>query len=190
MKTMKTTQVLALTSAILVGTLFRIDAANALNFSLNNSSSGGGTFSYDITLDPGESLEEDDFIELTNLGGVTATGVGTGSPYDTDGFDSTSADFIVVTDVPLSGSSQTFFNAISLTSNNPTGNINFEGTYDGFINDFDGTISGPVTPVPFEPSTNLGIFTLFSIWGFNRYRKKLKSVLSAGSVVRVLINYK
>lgn len=171
---MKTTQIIALASFAFVGTLFRIDPANALNFSLNNSSSGSGTFSYDVTLDAGESLETDDYIWLTNLGGVTATSVGAGSPYDTDGFDSTSADFIVVNPVPSLTTSQTFSNAISLTSNNPTRNINFEGTYDGFIGDFKGTISGPGTPVPFEPDTDLAMFIFLGFLGINYYRKRFK----------------
>ena len=168
---MKTALILALTGILSVGNLVSTSRANALTFSLNNSS--GGTFDYDLTLAPNESLEIGDFLFLTGLNGVT--GANATSPYSVFSFDSTSADFLVATDVPASTTnSQTFSNVISLTSNSLPGNINVNGTFNGNIDDFPPNISGPVTPVPFEPEANLAIFILLGLMGLNHYRKQLK----------------
>ncbi len=104
---------------------------------------------------------------------MTATSAS--SPYATDGFDSTTADFIVSDTIDALTVSQTFENVISLASNNPIGNIDYEATSSFFENDFESTAQGPVAvAVPFEFSPNRGIFIFFGIVGLNYYRKKLR----------------
>ena len=176
--TMNNYQLLALTSATIAGTLLNATSAHALSISLNNSSSGSGIFSYDITLNAGESLAAgDDYIYLKNLAGVTGTNAQ--SPYATDGSDSTSADFLVSTTIPSDTSPQTFLNAITIISNNPTGNITFEGTTDANSSEFlNNNIEGPVATnaVPFDFSPSLGILTIIGFVGLNFYRQRIKSI--------------
>lgn len=171
-------QLLALTSATIAGTLLSVTSAHALSISLNNSSSGSGVFSYDITLNAGESLAAgDDYIYLKNLAGVTGTNAQ--YPYATDGFDSTSADFLVSTTIPSDTSPQTFLNAITIMSNNPTGNIMFEGTTNTNSSEFfDNGITGPVatSAVPLEFSPSLGLVSVIGLMGLNYCRQKLKSL--------------
>ena len=176
--TMNKYQMFALTSVTIAGTLFPTVSTNALTISLNNASSGSGIFAYDITLNAGESLvASNDYIYLTNLGGVTGTSAQ--FPYTTDGFDSTSADFLVSANVSSSTSPQTFLNAITIISNNPTGNISFEGTTNANLNEFlHNSIEGPVVAnaVPFDFSPSLGILTIIGFVGLNCYRQRIKSI--------------
>ena len=174
---MKNLQFLTLIGTALAATLLHSTAAQALTFSLNNSSSGGGVFFYDVTLAANETLNPGDPLGLTGLAGVTNV-TANNNPYSlasSDSFDDTSANFIP------SGTftgSRVFANAISLTSSNPTGNISYSAFSSGTAGgSFDGITQGPVaaTAVPFELSPNLGIFTIFGIVGLNYYRKKFKS---------------
>ncbi len=174
---MKNLQFLTLIGTALAGTLLHSTAAQALSFSLNNSSPSNGVFSYDVTLAANETLNLGDPLALTGLAGVTDVTVN-GSPYSlasSNSFDDTSANFIA------SGTftgSQVFANAISLTSSNPTGNINYSAFSGGTAGgSFAGITQGPVdaTAVPFELSPDLGIFTIFGIVGLNYYRQKFKS---------------
>ncbi|WP_036477220.1 hypothetical protein [Myxosarcina sp. GI1] len=165
-------RLLATTGAI-AGTLFHAVSAYALTFSLNNYDSSSGVFSYDVTLDPNEPLEAGfDYISLTNLTGITNTSAV--APYSTDGYDTTSADFLVSTSVDSLSQPQTFENVISLTSNSPLGTIDYEATSDFFANEFSSTAQGP-TAVPFELSPDIGLFTIFGIFGLNYYRKKFRA---------------
>ena len=164
-------RLLAITSAI-VGTLFDTTFASALTFSLNNYDSSSGTFSYDVTLAADETLEESrDYLFLTNLAGITNTSAV--DPYTTLGFDTTSADFEVSTTINATDP-RTYENVISLTSSSPLGSVNYDVSYNSLSNELlDVTALGPsVTPVPFEPSVDIGLFIIFGIFGLNYCRKK------------------
>ena len=172
--TMNNYKLLTITSAALAGTLFHATSTHALTFSLNDSVNG--VFSYDITLAPNESLNVNDPLALTNLAGVTAVN-STGNPnlQFTNSFSDTSANFSVSTAVAAQPNSQVFSNVITLTSNNPVGNITYfalsSGTGGGA---FQSTAQGPVAAaVPFEFSPTLGLLTIGGIFAITRLRKNL-----------------
>ena len=148
--------------------------AQAFNFSLDpTSNKAAGEFKYDLELADGESITKGDgtdiladFLTLTNFTGtVTAN-----NPYTLNGSGSSSANFSVNTDTT---GVTTLDDVVTINATNfSEGMINYNLSYSGGSNG--GMITGPVTAVPFEPSANLGIFTILGFVGFNHYRKKLK----------------
>ena len=148
--------------------------AQAYNFSLNSSSNtAAGEFKYDLELADGESITRGDgtdiladFLTLTNFTGtVTAK-----NPYTLDGFGSSSANLSVNTNT---FGIATLNDVVTINATNfSEGTINYNLSYSGGSDG--GMVTGPVTAVPFEPSANLGIFTILGFVGFNHYRKKLK----------------
>ncbi|MGD1920753.1 MAG: hypothetical protein ACFCAD_18835 [Pleurocapsa sp.] len=148
---MKNTRLLFLTATTIVGTVLSTTAAQAFDFSFASHNSGAGTFSYDLTLGAGETFSPGDSIALTGLSGVAVAN--SSSDFTITGSDSVSSNFQPNT--VLSGAN-TFTNAITLTSNDSLEIINYSGN--SSLGSFSGTTS-PVA-VPFEPSANLGIFTL------------------------------
>jgi|GEM_PF-3474649 len=170
-------QLLILANAI-AGTILFATSVDALTFELNSYDASNGVFDYNLTLDDGESLNNFasfnifDTLALNNLGGVTSTSVGSGSPYSPKSF--TNTDAIFQASSTVSGT-QLYENAVSLTSSNPAGMIDYTATSSS--GSFSGQVLGPAeaaVPVPFELSPNSGIFTILGIIGLNYYRKKLK----------------
>ena len=164
-------KLLSLAGMTLAGTLVANTPVQALTFSLNEASSGSGVFSYDIELAFGESRVNGQPLILTNLGGVTAVN-STNNPVLQYSNDFTSGNdsinFSVLTPVTASASSQTFTNVITLTSDNPTGDITYSAFFipapgePGAVNS---TTQGPVVPVPFDVSPNTGILMILGIGG-------------------------
>ena len=170
--TMNNYKILIITSAALAGTLFQATSIHALTFSLNDSVNG--VFSYDLTLAPEESLNVEDPFALTNLGGVTAVNsTGNTNLQFTNNFNSTSANFSVLTPVAASPNFQVFSNVITLTSNNPVGNITYFALASGIGGGaFQSTAQGPVAgAVPFEFSPSLGLFMVGVIGAIIREAK-------------------
>ncbi len=158
-------------------------SVSAFNITLTESSpvSSNGEFiySYDITLESGESLDPDNFhnVVLTSLAEVT--GAQASSPYSVpeNGFDATSANF----DVVANSSSQTNFpGVIEITSTSSVvGNVD----YLAFFNDGNniiasavGQVEGPQNPnsVPFTFSPSLGLLISASFSSMYYLKKKTK----------------
>ena len=167
---MNQTKLLISICMAMAGTVVSAASAQAFSFSLNTHDPGAGTYSYDITLNSGETLDIGDPLALTGLDGITAIDSTNNADLQfSNSFGSISADFLTTN----SGSgAQTFSEAIILTSGNSIGTIDYSGSSSAGA--FSGTTQGPVA-VPFGPSGNLGVFTLMSLIGLNHYRKKLKS---------------
>jgi hypothetical protein len=149
--------------------------AQAITFSLDPSSNtAGGEFKYNLILDAGESITQGnggailaDYLALTNFTGTTTAS----NPYTLNGSGATSANLSVNTNT--SGAT-TLSNVVTVNATNfSVGTIDYDLSYNGGI--LNGTVTGPITSVPFEPSANLGIFTLLGFVGFNHFRKKLKA---------------
>lgn len=151
----------------------------ALTESSPLNSNGEFIYSYDITLESGESLEPDNFhnVVLTSLTEVTGTQAS--SPYSVpeNGFDATSANF----DVVANSSSQTNFpGVIEITSTSSVvGNVD----YLAFFNDGNniiasavGQVEGPKNPnsVPFTFSPSLGLLISASFSSMYYLKKKIK----------------
>lgn len=173
---MNQTRLLISICMAMAGTVFSATSVQAFDFALNNHDSGAGTYSYNITVAPGETFDLGDPLALTGLGGITAVNSTDNADLQfSNSFGSISADFS--TTVTNAGSTDlTFSEAIILTSSNSMGTIDYSGS--SSTGAFSGTAQGPVdTPVavPFEPSANLGIFALLGLVGLNHYRKKFKS---------------
>ncbi|MGK7935692.1 MAG: hypothetical protein AB4206_07800 [Xenococcaceae cyanobacterium] len=158
-------------------------SVSAFNITLTESSplSSNGEFiySYDITLESGESLDPDNFhnVVLTSLAEVT--GAQASSPYSVpeNGFDATSANF----DVVANSSSQTNFpGVIEITSTSSVvGNVD----YLAFFNDGNniiasavGQVAGPKNSnsVPFTFSPSLGLLISASFSSMYYLKKKIK----------------
>ena len=167
---MNTKRFLSLIATATVGTVLSANAANALSFAFNTYDSGAGTYSFDVILDPGEELRGNpinDAIAFTGLSGITGVNsTNNGSLQFTNTFDGVSANF--ETSLGATGAG-TFSEAIILTSSSNLGTFNYSA------NSSAGAFNGTITPVPFEPEANLGVFTILGLIGFSRYRKKLRS---------------
>ena len=93
------------------------------------------------------------------MGGVTAVDSDNNTDLQfSDSSDSISANFLT-TDAGTGA--QTFADAITLTSSNPLGTINYSGN--SSVGAFTGNTQGPVTAVPFGPKADYGIFTVLGI---------------------------
>ncbi len=163
----------SLAGIALAGTLVATTPVQAFTFSLNNIDSG--VFSYDITLAANEGLAPGQPLILTNLGGVTAVD-GTINPslqFNTTNFDETFANFSVTTFVAPLSTSQLFTNVITLTSDNPTGDITYRAFSIGSGGGApEGTAQGPVVPVSVpESSTILGSLVLLGLGLIVKRRK-------------------
>lgn len=158
-------------------------SVSAFNITLTESSpvSSNGEFiySYDITLESGESLDPDNFhnVVLTSLAEVT--GAQASSPYSVpeNGFDATSANF----DVVANSSSQTNFpGVIEITSTSSVvGNVDYLAFFnngDNIIASAVGQVEGPQNPnsVPFTFSPSLGLLISASFSSMYYLKKKTK----------------
>lgn len=151
----------------------------AYSISLDSSSpiedNGEFIYTYDITLEPGESLESDSSNSLILTGLAEVIDAQAFSPYiiPENGFDSTSANFDTIADPPIRMS---FPGVIEITSTSSVvGSIN----YDAFYNDSNnfptfasGQTQGPVAfrPIPLTFSPGLGL--LISASFFSMYYLK------------------
>ena len=172
---MNTKHFLSLIATATIGTALSATSANAFDFAFNTHDAGAGTYSFDVILDLGEELRgnpTNDAIAFTGLSGITNVDSDENADLKfTNNFVSggVSVDFLTSDGaIGAAGTGTTFSEAIILTSSTNLGTFSYSG------NSSAGAYSGTVTAVPFEPSTNLGIFTLLGIWGLNRYRRKLK----------------
>jgi hypothetical protein len=171
---MKYTQFLTLIGTTIAGTFLATTPASALDFSFNTYDSNTGTFSYDVTLSAGETLNINDPLALTGLAGVTNVDSTSNADLQfSNTFDSISADF-QVTDGATGAN--TFSEAIILTSNSPLGQISYSANSSAGA--FSGSVQGPAlssTAVPFEFSPSLGLLSVLSLMGFNYYRRKFQA---------------
>lgn len=178
---MKISKFLTLISATFAGTIFSASQAKAVSVTLSNHDTVNGTFSYDVTLAAGESLDAGtpvgtgDSIAFTNLVGLTGVDSTNNATLQfNNSFDSISANLRVITDIAADTNPQTFNNAIILTSDSLIGDTSyFALTSGGAFSST--TLQGPATPVPFEVSPNTGIMIVFGIAAFGYYKKRSRS---------------
>lgn len=164
---MKNIQLLFLTATAIAGAALSATSVQAFDFSFANHDAGAGTFSYDLTLSASETFSPGDSILLTGLSGVTTSS--SSGDFNIIGSDSVSLNFEPTT--VLSGAN-TFPNAIVLTSGDSLEVINYSGN--SSLGSFSGTTSASPVAVPFEPSANLGVFTLLGLIGLNYYRRNFQ----------------
>ena len=147
------------------------------------SSNGEFIYTYNITLESGESLVPNSLNDLILISLAKVTGAQASAPYSVpeNGFDSTSANFEVIADL----SPETNFpGVIEITSTSSlVGNVD----YLAFFNDGSnvlassvGQVQGPInsSSVPFTFSPSLGLFisaNCFSAYYF--LKKKIKPLL-------------
>ena len=158
-------------SFISLSSLITISPASAFTFDLLGTFDDGGTLSGSFDYD--DISDDVTNVDITTTLGSTLAGTryteDTFFDADSISFTDTSGeiDLNLFFDSPLSSASSSVF-----LSTSPGTESNEESFIDGTRNLQPG---GTATPVPFEPSTNLGILTLLGIMGFNHYRKKLQS---------------
>ena len=163
------------------------NTVRAFDFNLSNYDDSSNTYTYNLELENNEDMYatnadsptgNESFIRLSGMTGVFNTSINSAAPFEIISQNPTTIELQPT--ITIEGA-QTFSNFLTINSTATPGTVDSSLAYvdSAFTTELDVTqnlsVTGPATPVPFELSPNLGIFTLIGIFGIDYFRKKFRS---------------
>ena len=164
------------------------NTVRAFDFDLSNYDDSSNAYTYNLELENNEDMYATDadsptgnesFIRLSGMSDVSGASINGTTLFEITSQNSTTVELQPTETI---NGAQTFSNFLTINSTVTPGTVDSSLAYvDSTFSsvEFDVTpnlsVAGPATPVPFEPSPNLGIFTIIGIVGINYFRKKFKS---------------
>ena len=184
----KLTNFLSLSCLTAIAIVATPNTVRAFDFDLSNYDDSSNTYTYNLELENNEDMYATDadsptgnesFIRLSGMTGVFDTSINSAAPFEIISQNPTTIELQPT--ITIEGA-QTFVNFLTINSTATPGTVDSSLAYvdSAFATaELDVTqnlsVTGPATPVPFELSPNLGIFTLIGIFGIDYFRKKFRS---------------